>query len=137
MNDLESYHSYKEMLESFTEEERAEYWKRENRMENLRFINQMHEWIQVDKRIIDSTKRWLQQCVERFHNDELSEDKLKENLLLGAELIEGCEDSIKQTRAEIAHYTKYPLYSEKRRQWYNSKEGQQWLERVEKQLKRN
>ena len=131
MNDHKSFLLAYEQMD---EQQRAEYWKRKNRRDNLLSINRMHEWIQVDKRLIDTTKRWLQRCVDRFQDDKLSEDELKKILILGAELIEGCEDSIKRARAEIAHYTKYPLYSKKRMQWYKSKEGQQWLR---KQLKRN
>lgn len=107
-----------------------------NARENLRFINQMYVWIQTDKSIIENTKAWLYRIVEEFKNNEIDEAKLKEYLLLGSELIKGCEDNILMTRAEIAHYTKYPLYSQKRRQWYQTKEGMQWQQRILNQLKK-
>lgn len=133
---MDSFDSYKAMLDDMTPEEKALYWKRENAKENLMYINQMHSWIQTDKSIIENTKQWLHRCVERFNNNEMDKAKLKENLLLGAELIKGSEESILQTRAEIAHYSKYPLYSEKRRQWLRTKEGEQWQQRVLNQLKK-
>ena len=123
-------------LNEMTDEELAAYWKKENAKANIGYTNQMYGWIQTDKRIIESTKQWLHRCVEWFNHNELDEAKLKENLLLGAELIRGSEESILLTRAEIAHYTKYPLYSEKRRQWYKTKEGKQWQQRVLNQLKK-
>ena len=107
-----------------------------NARDNLRYINQMYEWIQTDKYIIESTKAWLHRSVEKFKNNEMGEAKLKSDLLLGSELIKGSEDSILMTRAEIAHYTKYPLYSEKRRQWYKTKEGMQWQQKILSQLKK-
>ena len=123
---MDSYDSYKELLDEMTDEEQAAYWKKENAKANLGYINQMYGWIQTDKRIIESTKQWLHRTVERFKYHEIDEAKLKENLLLGAELIKGSEEGILLTRAEIAHYTKYPLYSEKRRQWYKTKEVKRW-----------
>lgn len=121
-----------EILNEMTEEELAAYWREENTKENRRFIHQMHDWIQVDRNIIESTKDWLRRCVERADDNE----KLKGELMLGAELIQGCEQSILITRAEIAHYTKYPLYSEKRRGWYNTREGKQWHQKNLEQLKK-
>ena len=107
-----------------------------NARDNIRYINQMYEWIQTDKYIIENTKAWLHRSVEKFKNNEMDEAKLKSDLLLGAELIQGSEDSILMTRAEIAHYTKYPLYTEKRRQWYKTKEGMQWQQKILSQLKK-
>ena len=124
------------MLDDMTPEEEAAYWKRKNARDNLRFINQMYEWIQTDKHIIENTKAWLHRSVDKFKHNEMDEAKLKSDLLLGSELIKGSEDSILITRAEIAHYTKYPLYSEKRRQWYKTKEGMQWQQKILSQLKK-
>lgn len=136
MDDVDSYNSYKAMRDEMTPEEMAAYRKSRDARNNLLYINQMYEWIEVDEDIIELTKAWLHESVERFHMNEIDESKLKEDLLLGAELIKGCEDSILITRAEIAHYTKYPLHSEKRRQWYRTKEGMQWQEKVLNQLKK-
>lgn len=133
---MDSYDSYKELLDEMTDEERAAYWKKENAKANLGYINQMYGWIQTDKRIIENTKAWLHRSVDKFKHSEIDEAKLKSDLLLGSELIKGSEDSTLLTRAEIAHYTKYPLYSEKRRQWYKTKEGKQWQQRVLNQLKK-
>lgn len=133
---MDSYDSYKAMLDEMTPEEKALYWRRENAKTNLSYTNQMYRWIQTDKGIIENTKAWLHRSVEKFKSNEIDEAKLKSDLLLGAELIKGCEDSILITRAEIAHYTKYPLYSEKRRQWYKTKEGMQWQQKILNQLKR-
>lgn len=127
MNDLESYHTYKAMLDAMTEEERKAYWKRENARDNISYINSLHHNITLNNQIIESTKRWLERTVEQFKNDEITEEKLRENLLLGGELISNCEEDSGYTRAEIATVTRYPLYSEKRRQWYQTKEGQEWL----------
>lgn len=133
---MDSYDTYKAFLEEMTPEEKAEYWRRENAKENLSFMNQMYGWVDTDNRIIETTKAWLHRSVAKFNEHLIDDVELKESLLLGAEIIKGCEDSILKTRAEIAHYTKYPLYSEKRRQWYKTKEGIQWQERIVKQLKK-
>lgn len=132
---MDSYDSYKALLDEMTPEEKAQYWKRENTKENLSFMNQMYGWIDTDKSIIETTRAWLHRSVAKFKEHLVDEATLKQDLLLGAELIQGSEDSILITRAEIAHYTKYPLYSEKRRQWYKTKEGIQWQQKVMNQLK--
>lgn len=132
MNKHESFLiAYAEM----TEEERKLYWKRENAKDNLSYLNSLHHNITLNNRIIANTKRWLERTVDRFKSDEIDEVKLRDNLLLGGELIKGCEDDTGYTRAEIARVTRYPLYSEKRRQWYQTKEGQAWLKK--KPPKRN
>lgn len=127
--DVNSYDSYRSMLADMTDEERAAYWKRENAKENIGYINSLHHNIQLNNQIIANTKRWLHETVEQFKTGSIEEDKLRENLLLGGEIIKGYEDDTGRTRAEIAHVTRYPLYSEKRRVWYQSKEGQAWLKK--------
>lgn len=129
--DLDGYLSYKAMLEEMDDEMRAEYWKSENRRANLYLIQQLHDSIEQDESIILNTQRWMKGLLERVEDMEL----LKKYFTTGAELIQGCGDSILITRAEIAHYIKYPLYSEKMRQWYRTKEGQQWQAKILKQLK--
>lgn len=127
--DVSSYESYLSMLTDMTEEESKAYWKRENAKDNIGYINSLHHNIRLNNQIIANTKRWLTETVEQFKAGTIDEDKLRENLLLGGELIKGCEDDTGYTRAEIAHVTRYPLYSEKRRMWYKSKEGQAWLKK--------
>lgn len=126
------YDSLLTILNDMTQEELAAYWRGENIKDNRNFIKQMHNSIQMDEGIIKGTQDWLRRCVERTEDNE----KLKSELMLGAELIQGCEQSILITRAEIAHYIKYPLYSDKRREWYKTREGKQWHQKNLAQLKK-
>lgn len=114
-----------ELLSEMSPAEQAAYWRRENQRENLNLLNSLHESIQLDKRMITSTKQWLYQCAYHTADDA----KLKELLILGADIISLSEASINVTRSLIAHYTKYPLYSEKRKQWVKTKEGQLWYKK--------
>ena len=140
--DYDNFDSYALALQSMSDEERKAYWKRENARENIIYLNSLHKNISLNNKIIQNTQRWLKDMVDDYTSmvdepDEAYTKKLKESLALGAELIEACEIDSGNTRAEIAHVTRYPLYSEKRRQWYKSKEGQQWLEKIKKQLKKS
>lgn len=120
--------SYSLMLEEMGDKDRAIYWKREKAKENLVNLNLYYESINNYKYIIDNTKQWLLRVVD----NETDPDKLKEKLMLGAEIIQNCEQGILSDNASIAHYTKYPLYSDKRRHWYNTKEGTAWLKKQQK-----
>lgn len=140
--DVTSYESYKAFLDDMTSEERESYWKQQDRAENVSLLNSLNHNIALNNQIIQNTQRWLKEMVEDYTSmvaepDEAYTTKLKESLALGAELIEGCEADTARTNAEIAHYIRYPLYSEKRRQWYKTKEGQLWLEKIKKQLKKS
>lgn len=128
-----SLESYIEMMNMMSEEERAAYWKKENARENLRWINDLHDTIRLHKRIINQAKHWLRLVVEQVEDKE----KLKQDLLLGAELIQLCEEKIVETRKEIVNYTKYPLHSQKRRDWYKTQEGRAWQEKLLNQLRKN
>lgn len=140
--DVSNYESYVLALESMSDDERKAYWKRENARENVGLLNSLHHNISLNNRIIKSTQRWLKDMVDDYTSmvaepDEAYTQKLKESLALGAELIQNCEIDTGNTRAEIAMVTRYPLYSQKRRDWYKTKEGQQWLEKIKSQLKKS
>lgn len=109
---------YLDVLDSMTIEERKTYWKREKVKENISYINNLYSRIKLNKEIINNTKNWLAKTVEQYKAGEIDEVKLRQNLLLGGELINGCEYGNGVTRAEIAQVTRYPLGSEKRRLWY-------------------
>lgn len=132
--DVTDYESFLLAYESMSDEERKAYWKRENARENISYLNSLHHNISLNNQIIKRTQHWLKDMVDDYtgHVGEPSPEytqQVKESIALGAELIEGCEIDTGNTRAEIAHVTRYPLYSEKRRQWYKTKEGQQWLQK--------
>lgn len=140
--DVTDYESFLLAYESMSDEERKAYWKRENARENIIYLNSLHKNISLNNKIIQNTQWWLKDMVNDYTSmvaepDEEYTKNLKESLALGAELIAGCEADTGRTRAEIAFVTRYPLYSEKRRQWYKTKEGQQWLEKIKKQLKKS
>lgn len=125
--DVDDYGSFLIAYAEFTDEERKAYWKRENAKENLTLINSLHHNISINDRLIRDTKRWLRLRVDDYTmiDEPTAEEtaKLKADLTLGAELIQGCEADTGKTRAEIAFATRYPLYSEKRRQWYQKTGG--------------
>ena len=132
MNDVTNYESFLLTYADFTEAERRQYWKKQNAIENITHINRLHNNISLNNSIIKQTKRWLQDLVDDYTErveepTEADTAELRGHLALGAELIQNCQADTGRTRAEIAHVTRYPLYSEKRRQWYKSKEGSQWL----------
>lgn len=147
MSDISDYEyasflSFKQMYDDMTDEERAAYWKKENTRENLSWINSLNESIQTDKRIIKDTQRWLKHLTEDYTNSVAEPtpeetQTLRDRLVLGAELIEACEQDIIELRKEIVNYTKYPMHSQKRRDWYQTKEGKQWQEKILRQLKKN
>jgi len=140
--DVTDYESFKMMYDDFTEEERTAYWKRIDYSSNQWYLESLHHNIALNNQIIKNTQRWLKEMVDDYTSmvEEPSEAytiKLKESLALGTELIEGCEADTGRTHAEIAHVIRYPLFSEKRRQWYKTKEGKSWLQKAENQLKKS
>lgn len=120
--DREEYEASIKLYNSLSDEEKNRMRKREIAQDNLSLINSLNEDIRLNNWFINNTKQWLR----RIATDPKYADKLREYLILGAEIIRGCEELNGYCRRDIAHYTKYPLGSEKRKQFYRTKEGQQW-----------
>lgn len=108
--------SFLDIYAEMTSKEQVNHWKQEDIKDNHNIIEQLHYDIRLDEWLIQDTKDWLQGLVYKIEDTA----ELKKYLIVGAETIEVCEDNIKYTLAEIAHTTKYPMYSIKRRDYYRT-----------------
>jgi len=111
------YASFLAAYETMTPEERAAYWRKEQRDEQRDTLRTLFTLTKLNNWFIAWTKRWLTKAKFDFEAGLLSEDEFRNMLLLGAETIQSNEEANAYLRREVAHYTKYPIGTEKRRQF--------------------
>lgn len=114
--------SWLETYLSMTPAERAEMLRKELMAENQAIINGLLDEIDWCDMFIKSTKVNLKELVHAWQREktDITDEALKTRLKLGAESIELCEKYIMVCRKEISHWTKYPIGSIKRRDYYRT-----------------
>lgn len=109
--------SFLSAYETMTPEERAAYWRKEQRQEQQYTLRSLFEHIKINNWLIAWTKRWLIKAKHDFQAGLLDEEEFKQMLLLGAETIQSNQDCNALLQRDVAHYTKYPIGTAKRRQY--------------------
>ena len=114
--------SWLETWYSLTPTERVEMLRKESMANNQSIIDGLGNEIVWALQFIESTKVNLKELVHAWQrtDTDITDDVLKSRLKLGAESIELCQSYIQICRKEIAHWTKYPIGSIKRRDYFRT-----------------
>lgn len=105
------------MYETLSPEERAEYWRQEQRKEQRATIQMLDDLINVSEELIWHAEQFAERASMQYVDGDIDEATVRERLTLAADVIKGNQNTIKDARRDIAHYTKYPIGSAKRRDY--------------------
>lgn len=103
---LNEHESWLLMYESFTPEERKQYWAEEKRAMRAAELDLNRSMIETCEELIWYTKQWLIRQRNHFVLGSITEQELKDNMILGAEVIQGNELAIKNANRDIAQLLK-------------------------------
>jgi len=114
---MPDYASELAVLEAMTPEERRAHFQQEERESHAPMMAGFHEHIELCEWFIDYCTGYIEKRQYAFLDGVIDEATLRKDLQLAIDCINGNKETIKTLRRDIAHYSRYPLGTQKRRDY--------------------